>query len=416
MSVPSTKLHQGRWGIAALLGTGVMVNYIDRVNISVAFNALHTEFGISTILFGYLLSAFNWSYAATQLPMGVLLDRWGVKRTSRAATLLWSFASLGAALAPNIVTLFAMRLLLGLGEAPTFPANAKAIANWFPREERSLATSMFDAAAKFGPAVGVSFVGLLLIRYGWRFSFAAAAVLSFVYFVAFYFLYREPDESHGAAVSGASTPKAASPSGATLGYLLKQRKVIGLVIGFFAYNYSFYLMLLWLPSYFGALKVNATNSVLFSSVPWLFATVSDLLIGGFLVDHLIKSGRDETRVRLTVLVSGTLLGVAVAGAMFWITLSLVGLSAAAPVGWSIPALIAPTNSTGKVASILNTGNQLAGVVAPIATAYLVGGSNSFAAAFAVAAALLICGSLSYIFLLGRIEAVPDPVDAPVTRV
>src|SRR5690242_5754314 len=162
---PESSVPRRRWGIALLLGLGVLVNYFDRVNLSVARDALHSEFGVSTVVFGYLSSAFNWTYAALQLPMGVLLDRYGVRTLGRIGAILWSIASFGAAASPGTRTFFGMRLLLGIGEAPTFPAYAKAVGYWFPRHERSLATAFFDAAAKLGPAVGVLFVGVLTLRY-----------------------------------------------------------------------------------------------------------------------------------------------------------------------------------------------------------------------------------------------------------
>ena len=135
---------------------GVLVNYVDRVNLSVSQSALHDEFGISTITFGYLLSAYSLTYAMLQLPVGVILDRFGVKIVGRISTFLWSVASFAAALSTGVASLFSARLLLGIGEAPTFPANAKATGYWFPKEERSFATSIFDAAAKLAPALGRS--------------------------------------------------------------------------------------------------------------------------------------------------------------------------------------------------------------------------------------------------------------------
>jgi MFS family permease len=396
------------------------------VNVSVAKDALHTDFGVTTVMFGYILSAYNWTYALLQLPMGVVLDRFGVRSVGRASTLLWSIATFAAAGAIGVKSFIFSRLLLGVGEAPTFPANAKATGYWFPREERSLATAMFDAAAKFGPAIGTPLVGLLLIHFGWRWSFAVTGILSFLYFLAFYVVYRDPGEDpqlsqverrylaeHGATEKA----KIGTVGGAPLAYLLKQRKVWGLVLGFFGYNYCFYLLLTWMPTYFSSLHLSPTESVLWSSVPWLVATLTDLFVGGWMVDMLIQRGHDETRVRKTVLIVGTALGLAIAGAMFtsnitvavfWISVSIGGLAAAAPVGWSMPGLIAPRDSVGKVGGILNFGNQVAGISAPIVTGYLVGEHNSFGGAFAVTAAILVLGILAYIFLLGRVEPVPEP--------
>jgi len=173
-----TRLPRRSWHIAWLLGLGVLVNYFDRVNLSVSHESLIAAFGISNIAFGYLSGAYNWTYAFCQLPIGVLLDRFGVKRIGRVSTFLWSIASFCAAASPGIPTLFASRLLLGVGEAPTFPANAKAIGLWFPPRARSFATSIFDAAAKFSSALGVPVLGIILLKIGWRWSFALTGLLS----------------------------------------------------------------------------------------------------------------------------------------------------------------------------------------------------------------------------------------------
>src|SRR5271154_2059865 len=167
-----------RWGIACLLAFGVLVNYFDRVNLSVSQAALQSAFGISTVTFGYLLSAYSWTYAAFQLPSGIILDRFGVKLVGRIGALLWSVASFAAAISTGLTAFLGARLVLGVGEAPTFPANAKAIGYWFPAEERSLATAIFDSAAKLASAIGVPVLGVLLVRFGWRWSFAATGFLS----------------------------------------------------------------------------------------------------------------------------------------------------------------------------------------------------------------------------------------------
>src|SRR4051812_31138397 len=220
-----------RWRIAALLGAGVLVNYFDRVNLSVSYQALTAEFGLTTVAFGYLLSAYSWSYALCQIPSGSLLDRFGVKVVGRVSTLLWSAASMAAAASVGVWQFFASRLLLGVGEAPTFPANAKAIGYWFPQHERSLATACFDAAAKFSSAIGVPLIGLLLLHVGWRWSFAATGFVSLAYCVLFYIVYRDPVEDESLTIDEREYIRAGSaqPEGATtqasLNFLVRQRKV-----------------------------------------------------------------------------------------------------------------------------------------------------------------------------------------------
>ncbi len=193
LSSPSQiNIPRRRWRIAFLLGIGVLVNYFDRVNLSVAHAALITTFAISNVQFGYLSAAYNWTYTLCQLPVGVVLDKFGVRRVGRVSTFIWSVASFAAAITPNLGGFFAARLLLGIGEAPTFPANAKAIGYWFPAKERTSATSIFDGSAKFASAIGVPLIGMLLLKAGWRWSFAATGLISFLYFLLFCRVYRDP--------------------------------------------------------------------------------------------------------------------------------------------------------------------------------------------------------------------------------
>lgn len=417
-----------RWRIAWLLGIGVLVNYFDRVNLSVSHAALYTAFGISNVTFGYLSGAYNWTYAMCQLPIGVVLDRFGVRRVGRVSTFLWSVASFAAAAASSVGALFGARFLLGVGEAPTFPANAKAIGQWFPPTERGFATAIFDAAAKFSSALGVPILGVILLKVGWRWSFALTGLISFAYFLAFWRWYRDPKDdpkltnAERAHIAGHVSASAAAddiqPEKASLGYLIRQRKVLGLAIGFGSYNYVFYLLLTWLPSYLSfALHIDLLHSFLYTGVPWLFATATDLL-GGASADFLIRRGHNPSAVRKTILVCGMICGLGILGAgsahtalraILWISISIGGLAAAAPVGWTIPGLIAPRGSVGTVGGIMNFSNQLSGIAAPIVTGYVVTATRSYFWAFAIAAIYLLIGIASYIVLLGKIEPVaPEP--------
>jgi ACS family D-galactonate transporter-like MFS transporter len=428
IQTPTNSIPRRRWRIAWLLGLGVLVNYFDRVNLSVSRDALYTTFGISTVMFGYLSGAYNWTYALCQLPIGVLLDRFGIRRVGRISTFIWSLASFGAAATPSIGGFFAARFVLGVGEAPTFPANAKAIGLWFPSHERSFATSMFDSAAKLASAIGVPLIGALLIAVGWRWSFAATGVISFLYFLVFWRIYRDPEDDPELTIAEreyiAQDDKmfaGKEESHASLGYLMRQRKVIGMVLGFGSYNYVFYLLLTWLPTYLSsALHIDLMHSFLYTGIPWLIATVADLVVGGWLVDVLIKRGWNASSVRRCVLIGGTAFGLGILGAanthsattaLVWISVSIGGLSAASAVGWSVPSLIAPRSSVGRVGGIINFSNQLSGICAPIITGYLVAARHSFALAFAVSAAYLLIGISGYVFLLGRIEPMPSELQS-----
>jgi ACS family D-galactonate transporter-like MFS transporter len=411
-----------RWRIAWLLGIGVLINYFDRVNLSVSHNALIAAFGISDVVFGYLSSAYNLTYAFLQLPIGVILDKLGVRRVGRIGTFLWSCASFAGAVTPTLSGLFAARFLLGIGEAPTFPANAKAIGAWFPAEERSLATALFDAAAKFSSVIGVPLMGVVLLEFGWRWSFALTGLISLAYFLAFWTIYREPGED--ADLTDAEREhieRDHHPTGFTaqsdepeipLFSMIAQRKVIGVALGFGAYNYVFYLLLTWLPTYLSsALHIDLLHSFLYTSVPWIIATMTDLAVGGWMVDFLVRRGASGDRVRRTVLICGTAFGLGIFGAahaqtplraLVWISLSIGGLSAAAPILWSIPSFIATRRNVGKVGGIINFSGQISGITAPIITGYVVQTQHAYTLAFLVPTIYLIVGIAGYIFLLGRI--------------
>jgi ACS family D-galactonate transporter-like MFS transporter len=423
----ASRIPRRRWMIGGLLGAGVLINYFDRINLSVAGPQLQHEFGIGSAELGILFSAFFWSYALLQIPAGMVLDRFGVTPVGRWGAFLWSVASGIIAFTGGFAGIFAARMLLGVAEAPGFPANSKATGYWFPRQERSVATSLFDAAAKFSNVIGVPLVALVVVRFGWRWGFGVTALLSFAYFIAFWWLYRDPSADkhlssieYGHIKAGGATPEGPAPAGtgSMLGYLLRNRKVWGLTIGFSAYGYSFYLFLTWLPGYLvQTMHMGILKSAGYAAIPWLAATVADLAIGGWLVDRLISLGRDETRVRKTVLVVGMLFGLAVFGAtlttdprwaILWISIALAGLAASAPVGWSIPSLIAPQGGTGTIGGVMNFGNNMMGVAAPVITGVIVGATHSFVAAFLVAGLVLLVGIVSYVFVLGRIEPIPAP--------
>jgi MFS transporter, ACS family, D-galactonate transporter len=396
--------------IALLLGIGILVNYFDRVNLSVAHDALQHAFGLSDITFGYLLGAYSWTYAIMQLPCGTLLDRFGVRRVMIVSVALWAFASGLAAVAASILVLFIARGVLGIGEAPTFPACAKAIGLWFPPERRGVPTATFDAAAKLAVGLGTPILGLVLLHFGLRTNFAVTAVLSAGYGILFILLYRDPRPDE---VSHNGSAKQTQAEQLSLGQLLRQPKVLGAALGSGAYNYCFYLLLTWMPFYLQkGLRMSSRNAVLWSAVPWLAASVIGFLTGGVLPDALIRRGHPPARVRKSILLAGTCLGLFIftpafvhrpGMVLFGLSLALSGLSAASPVLWSLPSLLAPAGSTGRVGAIMNQSNQVAAIVAPIATGYISTWAHSFAPAFAIAGTVLFFGIASYILLLGRIE-------------
>ena len=415
-----------RWAIGGLLGVGVLVNYLDRINLSAAGPQLAEQFSLSPTEMGVLFSVFFWPYALLQVPAGLVLDRFGTVKVGRIGSFLWILASGITAISTGYAGVMVARGLLGIAEAPGFMVSSKATGYWFPRVERALATAIFDSAAKFSNVIGVPLVAYVVVTFGWRYGFYLTATLSLLYFLAFFFIYNDPSRDPrlkeaerryiiegGAAEEGASKASAIG----MLGYILQQKKVWGLAIGFGAYGYSFYLFLTWLPSYLvKTMHMGILKSAGFAAIPWMVATICDLVIGGWLIDALVARGKNESKVRKTVLVVGMLFGTAVLGAtqttdpvwaITWISIALGGLASAAPVSWSLPSLIAPKGGVGTVGGIMNFSNNMMGVVAPIVTGVIVDKTDSFVLAFATAGAILVVGILAFVFLLGPIVTIPD---------
>ncbi|MFT8776321.1 MAG: MFS transporter [Gluconacetobacter liquefaciens] len=417
-----------RWRIGSLLALGVFVNYIDRIALSVASPQLQAEYGLTSVQLGWLFSGFFWIYAFVQIPSGLLADRFGVRATMRASTILWTLSSGLTALAGSFPGFLAARMLLGLAEAPAYPAGTKATGYWFPRSERGTATALFDASARFANVVGVPLVAVVAVHLGWRWSFVMTACLSLAYALVFFTTYRDPSahphltqeeyrhiRDGGAAAEG--TPSAGS-GWASLPYLLRQKKIWGIILGFAAYGYFFTLFLTWMPNYLvRQFHVSMMQSAGYAMLPWVVATAGELLVGGWLIDALCRKGYDETRTRKIMLLLGFVLGLAMIGAIFtssldwaifWISISLGGLSSAAPVIWSLPSLVAPRGVGGTVTGIANFANNGFGIVATVLTGYLVSLTGSFGAAFVCASVMLLGGCAAIAILLKSFTPVEEP--------
>jgi MFS transporter, ACS family, D-galactonate transporter len=422
-----------RWAIACLIAVGVIVNYFDRINMSVALKPLSEEFHLTPGQLGILLSAFAWSYAILQIPAGTLLDKIGVKWMARIGTIIWSAACFLTAIASGQGLVILSRILLGIGEAPYFPAATKAIGYWFPRNERGTAIALFDAQSKLSNAIGTPIIAWVVSEWGWRTGFYATAILSLIYAVAFWISYRDPHEDKRLSkeeytyiVEGGSQ-KIGEPPGnvwENLRYLLTKRKVWGALIGFAAYGYSWFLFLTWLPGYLVTeMHMSILKSGWYSSIPWIVGTISELVIGGWLIDRLVNKGYNPTRVRKTFLVIGMLLGMSVIGAAFTsnpniailcISIALGGLVITSSIAYSIPTFIAPQGTVGTLVGILTFGNNSMAILAPIITGFIVQATGSFMYAFLVAAVILIIGIFSYVFLLTDLEPI-EPMLENSTR-
>ncbi|WCK56571.1 MFS transporter [Aneurinibacillus sp. Ricciae_BoGa-3] len=421
----TVKTGRFRYLIGLLLGVGILVNYLDRVNLTAASPTIMQEFHLTPTMFGVLASSFAWTYTLLQIPTGLLLDKLGVKWITRLSTLIWAISTAITASISGLGPLLILRMVLGAAEAPAFAAASKATGYWFPFSERGFATSMFDAAAKFSNVIGVPLVAFIITSWGWRTAFIVTAIISLVYCIWFWVLYRNPKEHPSVSQeelafieANGSQAEGEGKGWQGFGYLIKQRKMWGLALGFAAYNYAFFLFLTWLPGYLvKTMHMDILKSALYAAIPWICGTATDLLIGGMLVDSLIRKGRNASKVRQWVMCLGLVLGMAVIGAttttdpkvaIIWISIAVAGISATGPVTWSIPSIIAPKGMVGTVGGIMNFVGNISAILAPIVTGMIVTATGSFSSAFILAGVILFLGILCYTVLLGEIKQIPEP--------
>jgi sugar phosphate permease len=418
------KVGRVRWGISILLSLGIVVNYFDRINISIATKPLMREFGLNLGQMGIILSAFIWAYTIAQIPAGAVLDRVGVKWLNRACTLAWTGFTALTAIFSGMSLFILCRFMLGLAEAPSFPAASKATGYWFPIKERGVATSVWDMSAKLSSVIGIPLIAWAMTVWGWRGGFWLTVVLSLIYAIAWWAFYCDPlehkklskEEYSYIVEGGAQKPGQASGGIArNLGFLLRQRKVWGATLGFGLNGYAYWLLLTWMPGFLQTqLNMSLLSTGIYAMIPWIVATLSNLYIGGWAVDKFIRKGYDPSKVRKSFIVANMLLGLTICFtavtnnpklAVFWMATSICGLSAVTAISWSLPSIIAPRGTAGTVGGIMNFANGLAGSVSTIVTGYIAQKTGSFFGAFALAACVVFCGIFFFTVVLDRIEEI-----------
>ncbi|WP_372665025.1 MFS transporter [Amycolatopsis kentuckyensis] len=427
-AVRTATRRKARWTIAGVLGVGSFVNYVDRVNLSIAGPEMMREFHLSAAQLGVVASAFLWTYAVLQLPIGAILDRIGVRWVNRAAAILWAIASFLTASAGGLGLLLVSRLVLGFGEAPTIPAGWKAIGQWFPRSERGRATAIFDGCAKISNVLGIPVMAFLVTVFSWHAAFVFTGVLSLGYLLVWWLLYLtpkqalelgrlSPEEFAYLREGGADDEDAPAPSSLTgLGHLLRRRKTWGLALGYASYTYAYYVLLTWLPGYlekqFG---VKLLAGGFYTMIPWLVAVLAQFLVGGIVLDRLIARSGDETKARRIVLVVSMLVSLSVAGAAYagsvavalvFLSIGAAGLAVSVPAGSSIVAVIAPEGCSGTLGGLVNFVANMIGIAAPIVTGAVVDVTGSFAGAFLVTGVVLLAGIFCYTVVLGKLDRMP----------
>jgi ACS family D-galactonate transporter-like MFS transporter len=414
-----------RWLMVVMAFLATTINYVDRANLGVAAPFIQKELGLTGTQTGWILGAFFWTYAAFQLPSGWGVDRLGARAVYAVAVVWWSLFTGATAVARGFASLLGFRLLLGAGEAPAYPCNAKVVADWFPRQERAFATSIFDSGARVGTALSLPIVTAIIGTLGWRASFVITGLLGFGWAAVWLQLYRLPRQHPWVSQAeldhieaGQAPPLPGPDLEPPLPWrrLFGYRTVWGMMLGFFCLNFVVYFFITWFPTYlvrargFTLLKLGS-----FGMIPPMAAVFGGYL-GGLVSDRLTRSGMSLTWARKIPIVSGLLvsscIGLAVvvptAGwALALFALSYSGLTFAAASVWALPADVAPSRRhVGSIGGIQNFASNLAGIAITYYVGHVVDRTGSFVVALGVAGGFSLLGAFAYLVIVPQIAPLP----------
>lgn len=433
LATPSRK----RFFIMVLLFITVVINYLDRSNLSIAAPALTRELGLDPVHVGLVFSAFGWTYAAMQIPGGWLVDRVPPRVLYAVALALWSAATVMLGFAGSFVALFVLRLAVGALEAPAYPINSRVVTTWFPERERATAIGFYTSGQFVGLAFLTPVLAWLQQAYGWHMVFVSTGVLGIAWALVWYCVYREPRDFRGVNEAEVAlikdggglvdmqskAEKAKVPfRWADLAIVLTQRKLWGIYLGQYCLNSTLWFFLTWFPTYLVKYRgMDFIKSGLLASVPFLAAFVG-VLCSGFFSDWLIRRGATIGLARKLPIIGGLLISTCIIGANFVDSTPLVIACLAlaffgnglASITWSLVSTLAPARLLGLTGGMFNFIGNLSAISTPIVIGFLATG-DSFAPAITYIAAMALIGALSYILLVGKVERIELPGEAPAPR-
>jgi ACS family D-galactonate transporter-like MFS transporter len=390
--------------VLGLMTVATMINYLDRTVISVAAPLLSKDLGLNAALMGVAFSAFSWTYAAAQIPGGILLDRLGVRLTYFLSVTLWSICTLLQGLTIGLATLVGARLALGIAEAPAYPCNSRILNTWFPQDQRARATGVYSVGQYFGLAFLSPVLFWIAGVFGWRVLFVVVGALGVGFGLVWLGLYREPETAPTVA------PRF---DWSVMRQLIRKRQILGASLGQFASNSTLVFFLTWFPTYLATERHMAWLRVgFFAILPFVAATVG-VITGGVLSDLLLRRTGSANIARKLPIVGGLVLASSIVAANFLkqdgaviavMSLAFFG-QGMCNLGWTLISDVAPKQYIGLTAGIFNLCANLAGIVTPLLVGGIVQATGSFEWALAYMALLAIGGTLSYIFVVGDVERV-----------
>lgn len=410
-----------RWVVLALIFAGIVISYIDRGNLSLAVVPIMQDFGYSPRIMGTLLSCFFWTYASFQIPSGMLIDRYGIRRAYAATFLIWSLASASLGLSHGLAGFLTARLVLGMAESVGPLASVSYVRRNFAPNEQGLPIAIYLAGQTVGPAIGALLGTHLITALGWRGMFMVTGLGALVWLVP-WLMFAPADPRFKKATNSADLP-AGWPRNFT------KPALWAMTVFVYLSAYFMYFVLTWVPAYLTLVhKFNTIEMGHVLSVP-LFAMAAAMTLFGAIADRLARRTGKACAVRLWfmcggMLGAGTVLLLLVVPNRSWVMPLLVVALCSWGVGsssyWSLAQYLSPAQLIGRSIGYLNTVAQAAGAAAPLITGWLLGPSHDFTIALAVAGSFpLIACSIMAAIGPARLEAfrlsLESQVGAPVTQ-
>lgn len=419
---------RSRYIIMVMLFITVVINYLDRSNLSIAAPALRDELGLDTVHEGLILSAFGWTYAAMQIPGGWLVDRVAPRVLYALALILWSAATFVMGFATSFIALFVLRLAVGALEAPAYPINNRVVTAWFPEKERASAIAFYTSGQFVGLAFLTPVLAWLQHAYGWHMVFVSTGLIGIVWGVVWYLVYREPRQFKGANqaeleliqkgggvidLNQRVAEKKKEPfSWSDLGLVMSKRKLWGVYLGQFCLTSTLWFFLTWFPTYLVKYRgMDFIKSGFLASVPFLAAFIG-VLCSGLVSDFLVRRGASLGVARKLPIILGLLISTSMIGAnytdstpwvIFFLAVAFFG-NGLASITWSLVSTLAPERLLGLTGGVFNFVGNLSSICTPIVIGLLVSKDN-FAPAIVYVSTLALLGALSYILLVGKVERI-----------
>lgn len=437
-----------RWSIVGLLFTASMINYMDRATVAMALPVISTDLHLDPTAKGVLTSAFFWSYAFMQIPIGWAADRLNLKWVYAIMFTIWSLACGLAGFATSLGVLIALRLILGFGESIYLPGGMKIVSRLFPPQQRGFPSGMFDFGTRTGLVLDGIILPWLIVTYGWRRMFMIVGFMALLWLAPWLSVFpgriARPESQpvrHASAsrLAGLTVltfpfllllapawyatqklfpgliPESARSRilGPMLGFLnlLRNRNLFGIILGFFCFDYFWYMMLNWLPDYLVVGRgMPIQRAGLLAAIAFFIFGITEP-IGGWIADQLIKRGWNETRTRKGIVTVAFVAGLLIipAGLIGQTSVAIPLIFGSACVGLSTGNLLAilqccaPPDKVGIWTGVKNYSGNLGGILAPLLMGVLISRTGSYVPGFAVGAILLVAGLLPYWLIVGELK-------------